>query len=190
MAALILWLAWSAAQTAAPGPRFPVAHRVVSVPLVERNTNWCGPAGLAAVLQYHGKQTSAKEIADAIYLPGFRGSLNLDLLVFARSQGYEAWAGEGSAEKLREAIARERPVVCMVRRENPLASRNHIVVVRGYDTQQGVWFVDSGEGAEETTKAADFEAEWSKCGRWMLVVEGKKIAAPTATERPERCSHD
>jgi hypothetical protein len=65
-----------------------------------RETMGGGAGALAAVLQYHGEQMNAQEIADAIYLPGFRGSLNLDLLVFARSRGYEAWAGEGSAGKL------------------------------------------------------------------------------------------
>lgn len=190
MIALIFSLVWIAVQTAAPGPPLPVAHRLDRVPLVERNTNWCGPAALAAVLQYHGEQTNAQEIAEAIYLPGFRGSLNLDLLVFARNRGYEAWAGEGSVEKLRKELARERPVICMVRRGNPLASRNHIVVVRGYDAKQAVWFLDGGEGAEEVTKATDFDAEWARCGRWMLVVEGKKIGEPAAAERPETCSHD
>ncbi len=184
MAAVIISLMWLAGLTATPGLPLPLAHHLAKVPLVERNINWCGPAALAAVLQYHGEQIKAQEIAEAIHLPGFQGALNLDLLVFARNRGYEAWAGEGSAEKLRQVLVRERPVICMVRRGNPLASRNHIVVVRGYDIEEGVWFLDSGEGAEEVVKAKDFAAEWARSGRWMLVVEGKKINESAAVERP------
>jgi hypothetical protein len=76
----------------------------------------------------------------------------------------------------------------MVRRGNPLVSRNHIVVVRGYDVQRAVWLVDSGEGAEGTVRAADFDGEWSKCGRWMLVVEEKPIGERDPAERTEGCS--
>jgi hypothetical protein len=75
----------------------------------------------------------------------------------------------------------------MVRRSNPLASRNHFVVVRGYDWSRGVWFVDSGEGKEDVLRAADFEAEWGRCDHWMLVVEGKK---PAVTEEQRECSKD
>jgi ABC-type bacteriocin/lantibiotic exporter with double-glycine peptidase domain len=152
----------------------PPSHHIAGVPLVERNTNWCGPAALAAVLRFHGEEVGAEEIAKEIYLPGYRGSLNLDLLIYARQRKFEVWAKEGTAEALRGAVARDRPVICMVRRGNPLASRNHFVVVTGYDETRGEWTLDSGEGKEETMRASDFEGEWGKCGSWMLVVEGRE----------------
>ncbi len=155
----------------------PAAYHIPEVPLVERNTNWCGPAALAAVLQYQGERIGAEEIAGEIYLPGYRGSLNLDLLIFARKRGFEVWAGEGSADTMRAAIARDRPAICMVRRGNVLARRNHFVVVRGYDSERGLWFLDGGGGEEEVFREVDFERQWRECGHWMLVVEGRKRTA-------------
>ncbi len=186
---LLLFLAVAMLQSVGLDPRLPVAHRIAGVPLVERNENWCGPAALAAVLRYHGEETEAKEIAEAIYLPGFRGSLNLDLLVFARTRGYEARAEAGTGPRLREAIARDRPVICMVTRRNPVLSRNHMVVVRGYDRGQAVLFIDGGEGSEQTVRTTDFEAEWAESGRWMLVVEGKAAVDPDVGGGPDTCVH-
>ena len=187
MSALALSLLLALSAAARPGPTGsaqpppPPTYHIAGVPLVERNTNWCGPAALAAVLRYHGEDIAAADIADHIYLPHYRGSLNLDLLVFARKRGFEVWAGEGSPDTMRRAIARDHPVICMVRRGNALARRNHYVVVRGYDVDRQLWFLDSGNGREGIYAEADFDRQWSDCGRWMLVVEGKKPAKATAS---------
>lgn len=188
MSAFVLSLLLALSAAAPPGPAaepldpaqppLPPIYHIAAVPLVERNTNWCGPAALAAVLRYHGEEIAAADIADDIYLPHYRGSLNLDLLIFARKRGFEVWANEGSADAIRRAVARDRPVICMVRRGNVLARRNHYVVVTGYDTERRLWFLDSGNGREETFTEADFEQEWVECGHWMLVVEGKEPTTP------------
>jgi ABC-type bacteriocin/lantibiotic exporter with double-glycine peptidase domain len=184
MVPLLLSLMWFSAHAACGPPQLPAVHRVTGVPLVEGSADLCGPAALAAVLSYHGDRISTSEIADAIHLPSYRGSLNLDLLVFARQRGFEAWTSAGSSDQLRGALAGDRPVICMVRRSNPLAGRNHFVVVKGYDWNRQVWFVDSGEGKDETLRATDFDAEWGRCDHWMLVIEGKKPAGA------ETCAKD
>ncbi len=152
------------------GSTRPAAYHIDGVPLVGARPNWCGPEVLAAVMQFHREEVTAEEIAAEIYLSEFKGALNLDLLLYARGQGFEARAGQGSAEAMREAIAGRLPVIAMVRRGNPLASRNHFVLMRGYDTAAEVWFLDDGDGQEERWSEADFEREWSRVGRWMLMV--------------------
>lgn len=178
MTALVVCITWLAILTAQPAAPLPAVQHLAGVPLAEGTRNWCGPAALAAVLRYQGERTSAKEIADAIYLPSFHGALNLDLLVFARRRGYEASAGAGSAGDMQRALAAGHPVICMLREQHLLASANHFVVVRGYDTAREVWFVDAGEGRERTVRFADFDSDWARCGRWRLVVTGR--ARPTA----------
>ncbi len=169
LSALVLSLL-AAAALATEGP--PKTHTIPDVPLVAQTADWCGPAALAAVLQYHGEEITPDQIAQEVYLPDYRGALNLDLLLYARRRGFEAWAGEGSVHRITGAVCRNRPVICMVRRGNPLAQRNHFLVVTGYDSQKGVWVVDSGAGKRETLGQAHFHSEWQACGRWMLIVEG------------------
>lgn len=151
----------------------PPAHHLVGVPFAERHPNWCGPDALAAVLRFHGAQFTAEEIAREVYLPRSRGSLNLDLLLYARRHGFAVSAESGSAESLRQAVARDRPVICLVRERGLLASSNHYVIVRGYDQRAGVWFVDEGEAREVSRSEQGFEAAWERCNRWMLTVEGR-----------------
>ncbi len=194
VSALVLSLLMALSAAAPPGSAGPLAHanpppppvhHIADVPQVERNTNWCGPAALAAVLRNHGEEIAAGEIADDIYLPHYRGSLNLDLLIYARKRGFEVWANEGSVDAIRMAIARDRPVICMVRRGNVVARRNHYVVVTGYDCDRRLWFLDSGNGREEIYTEADFDREWSNCNHWMLVVEGKTPTMPAPNPAAE-----
>jgi len=153
-----------------PGP--PTSHHIAGVPVMEGQRDWCGPAALASVLAYHGGRVSAADIARDIQLPAYRGSLNLDLLLWARARGYHATAGPGSEDALRRAIALDRPVICMIRQRGPVADRNHFVVVRGYDGEKGVWLVDRGQGREEEIAARNFDRDWAECGRWMLTIDG------------------
>ena len=59
-------------------PTIPAAYRIHGVPFAEPHRDWCGPAALAAVLQYHGEDVNARQIADDIHLPHYRGALTLD----------------------------------------------------------------------------------------------------------------
>jgi len=151
------------------------AHVIHSVPLANYRAGWCGPAMLAAVLQFHGEKVTGEEIAKQLYLPRHRGSLNLDLLLFARAKGYQVWGGEGTRERVEQAVARNRPVICMVSGEGRGQGPNHFVVVRGYDRAQRIWLVDDGAGAQRAKDTGAFEADWARAGRWMLVIEGRKL---------------
>jgi len=175
---VILGLALSLglARGAAPADpqTIPPSHAIRGVPFAAYRSNWCGPAALAAVLQFYGESVTAEDIAKDIYLPDYRGTLNLDLLLYARKRGFDAWAGEGDADTIKRSVAQDRPVICMVRESGRLADRNHYVVVRGYDSVRGVWLADSGDSKEEARRIDDFERRWRDCSHWMLVVRGKR----------------
>ncbi len=165
---------------APPLPPVPPAHHILGVPLAQAQPDWCGPAALAAVLQYHGAPVTAEEIARDIYLPDYRGALTLDLLLWARRQGYEARAESGSPLALKRAIASNHPVICLLRKRGPLADRNHFVVVRGYQDDPPVWLLDAADGRELRVPAPAFERDWRDCRSWMLVIQEKP---PSSGER-------
>jgi len=121
---------------------------------------------------------NARQIADDIHLPHYRGALTLDLLLWARRRGCRAWAKTASADLLKSAIARDRPVICLLRKRGRLADRNHFVIVLGYQDDPPVWLLDTGERRERRIAAPDFERNWRDCGSWMLVVEGRAPSRP------------
>lgn len=167
-------------------PSPPAAHHIRGVPLAEVREDWCGPAALAAVLQFHGEKVAAADIAADIMLPGYHGSLNLDLLLWARKHGMDVWAENATEAKLKRAVAGDRPVICLVRRRGRIADRNHFVIVRGYDDNRRTWLVDDGGGEERARPMDAFDSDWAALGRWMMVVEGRKPAPPPAGDHAGR----
>ncbi len=183
MQAILQQLLWVVAAAAAgvvpkvavpPEPALPPAYHIAGVPLSENHPNWCGPDALAAVLRYFGDTVTVKEIAEDIYRPRYRGSINLDLLVYARRRGYTGEAGAGTALALEQALARDHPVICLIREHGLMASSNHYVILRGYDVKAQVWYVDGGDGREYRASMRAFEEHWKACDRWMLTVRGRK----------------
>jgi len=155
----------------APSPAVPPSHAIQGVPFAAYRNDLCGPAALAAVLQFYGEKVTAEEVARDIYLPNYHGTLNLDLLLYARA-----------AERMKQALAQNRPVVCMVRESGRIADRNHFVVIRGYDNARRIWLSDDGDARQTPRKMDDFERRWRECSHWMLVVNGRKMPAPPARE--------
>src|SRR3989338_11337839 len=50
----------------------------------------CGPASLASVMSFYGEQAGPDEIAQAAYLKGLKGTLMMDLLLYAKGKGFKA----------------------------------------------------------------------------------------------------
>lgn len=156
-----------------PCPTPPAAVAISSVPFVKQHGDWCGPAALASVLQYYGEEITRREIAEAIYLPEMRGSLNLDLLLYPRTLGYETAQSEGDLTTLKAALARGIPVICQIREKSGFTRRYHFVVVFGYDDASRRLLLHSGASASEQWKYGDFEKKWRRADCWMLTIEPK-----------------
>src|SRR5262249_53983998 len=71
----------------------------------------CGPAALAMVLRYYGADADEAAIGRALYLPSARGTLNLELELYARRQGFRARSFAGTLEWAKTELARDRPLV-------------------------------------------------------------------------------
>lgn len=160
------------------GPKRPVSFEIKGVPFVKQRRDWCGPAALASVLQFHGEKITQEQIAAEITLPR-RGTLNLDLLLFARRRGFEAAASAGTAERLKETVAGGLPVICQTEVRDSLGSRTHFVVVYGYDDAKQSYRVHEGTRGAVSVRQAAFQEGWRKGAWWMLVVRPKPKAAPS-----------
>ncbi len=167
--------------------KLPAAAEIKAVPFVKQQGDWCGPAALASVLQFYGEKVSQEEIAREIYLSGVRATLNLDLLLYARGKGYVAEAGEGGLAKLKEEIAAGRPVICLEKERFALSSRNHFVVVFGYDEKAKTFRLHSGSKGNVKRGYDAFDKAWKKGDRWRLTISGKQEKPPekAADEKPQ-----
>ena len=145
-------------------------HLLTTVPFIAQEAYWCGPAALAMVLRYYGAAGDADQIAQALYLASARGTLNLDLEFYARRQGFQARAFEGSLDRLKAEVRQGRPLVVFQDLGAPLGSVPHFAVLVGYDDRAGVVVLHSGTTPYRVVPAALFERAWAARRHWTLLI--------------------
>jgi ABC-type bacteriocin/lantibiotic exporter with double-glycine peptidase domain len=174
-AAVLLLLAVSLAGCAGSLPAGfspPVgAARLANVPFFPQLDYQCGPASLAGVLNYHGKRITPDQVAQAIFRKNIRGTVTIDMVLYARDQGFSARWFNGSVAEIVEAINNGSPLIVMVDYGFSVVSQNHYMVVVGYDP----WGIvaNSGTSRETHISWSDFLPTWERAKRWTLRIEPK-----------------
>lgn len=153
------------------------SERVENVPFHPQTAFQCGPASLAGVLNYYGDPASPGEIADAVFRREIRGTVSLDMVLFARERGFSATFYEGSVENIVDAVDEDEPLVVMVDSGLGPVSLCHYMVLVGY-TGEGV-VVNSGRSREELMPWGVFLSKWQRTKNWTLRV------VPQETEHSE-----
>lgn len=150
-------------------------HLVRNVPFFPQEDYQCGPASLAAVLSYRGVSITPAEVARAVYSRSARGTLNIDMVLYAQSRGLRASQYKGGLDDLRAQIDAGRPLIVLVDYGFSVIRADHFMVVIGYNNEGVV--VNSGRNEEEFIARDDFLKAWEKTGYWTLLVQ------PKATEQ-------
>ena len=174
MAALALLFALSLVGCAgsrssfAPSPPAGAA-RLANVPFFPQLDYQCGPASLAGVLNYYGRRTSPDEAAQAIFRPSIRGTVTLDMVLYARQQGLSARWFSGTVGDIVQAVDDGVPLIVMVDYGFSVVSQNHYMVVVGYDPKGIV--ANSGTSRETHISWSDFLPTWERAKCWTLRIE-------------------
>jgi len=146
---------------------------VEGVPFYPQKEYQCGPASLAAVLNYFGQAVSPEEIAEAIYLPRLKGSLNMDLFHYATAHGVDARIQEGSLEYLQAHLTRQQPVIAFLNLGFTLFPIGHFLVVVGLDPDQQAVIAYSGTEKDKRIPFREFLSDWEKTQYWSLIITPK-----------------
>ena len=174
-AAVLLLLAVSLAGCAGSLPTAfspPVgAARLANVPFFPQLDYQCGPASLAGVLNYYGKRITPEEVARAIFRENIRGTVTLDMVLYAREQGLSARWSSATVGDIVQALDDSIPLIVMVDYGFSVVSKNHYMVVVGYDPKGIV--ANSGISRETHISWSDFLPTWEKAKRWTLRIEPK-----------------
>ncbi len=149
------------------------------VPFYRQRGHECGPAALAMLAAYWGKPVTPEEIAQAIYLPRLRGTLNLDLARYTEQRGLWTRQYCGSLDDVRQKLRAGVPVLVQSRVPVPFVNAHHYWVLIGFDDVRGVLVAHSGTRAYETIPVARFERLWRRADYWTL------LACPTEAARWE-----
>ncbi|MET0519171.1 MAG: PA2778 family cysteine peptidase, partial [Burkholderiaceae bacterium] len=147
----------------------PSRAQLSDVPFIAQDDYECGPAALAMLLQAAGVQARAAELKPQVFLPGRRGSLQLELLVAARRHGLPAYRLAPSLQALLTEIAAGHPVLVFENLSLPIYPVWHYAVVIGYDRERGTLRLHSGRTAEMEMSLSTFERTWARGDSWAMV---------------------
>ncbi|OIO06127.1 MAG: hypothetical protein AUJ49_00330 [Desulfovibrionaceae bacterium CG1_02_65_16] len=150
---------------------------LAGVPFHPQEDHQCGPASLATVLNYLGDPVTPEDIAGAIFRPGLRGTVSLDLALYPRGRGFSTRFFRGSPADVAAAVDAGTPLLVMIDYGFSGVHLFHYMVVTGYDGE-GVR-VNSGRQREQRISWARFLSDWSGADNWALLVERKPGRTPS-----------
>ncbi len=117
-------------------------------------------------MNYWGANVSLEEITREIYSPSAKGTLNLDMILYAKQKGMKSSYYNGGMEDIKNKIDSGYPLIVMVDLGLWIYQQNHFMVVIGYD-QNGV-IVNSGRERLKHIPLRNFIKKWEKTQFWTL----------------------
>jgi len=147
------------------------ARIIENVPFYPQENYQCGPASLAGVLNSWGFNIPPSEIAAEIYSPKARGTLDLDMVLFAEKKGLKANQYRGSLEDLKRNIDSNQPLVVLVDEGFWVYQKDHYMVVVGYE--EGGLIVNSGKERHQLISLGRFQRGWERTNFWTLRITPK-----------------
>jgi len=147
-----------------------IRYYISDVPFFPQSKYQCAPASLASVLNYYGCRVTPGEISKAIYRKRLRGTLSIDLILFAQKMEFNARAYRGDLTDLKNHIAKDRPLIVFQDLGYPLLTIRHFSVVIGYDDAEGILILHSGKRINKVIPYERFLRSWREMDYWTLLI--------------------
>lgn len=167
---------------------------LVDTPFFAQTDHQCGPAALATLLGASGIPVTPEDLDPLVYLPGRRGSLQIEIQAAPRQFGRLSYRIDSQLEAIVAEIAAGRPVLVLHNYGLPFLPRWHYAVAVGFDAQRDRVVLRSGKTRRQEISAANFMRAWDNAGRWGMVLlrpgelpqtpdKGRFLQAAAAFER-------
>lgn len=147
-------------------------HIIQGVPFYAQETNQCGPASLAGVMNFWEIPVSPSDIAREIYSKSAGGTLNMDMVLYPQRKGLVAEQYSGGMDDLRRKIDAGFPLIVLVDKGFSVVEVAHFMVIIGYG--EGGVIVNSGRERGEAIAENDFLRAWRRTNYWTLLIRPKE----------------
>ena len=145
------------------------AVELEATPFYPQERYQCGPAALTTVLEASGAEVTLDDIVNKVYLPGRQGSLQLELLAAARTEGRLPYPVDGTLSSIWQELEAGRPVLVLQNLGVAAIPRWHYAVVVGIDAERGQVILRSGTDERRITPTGTFLHTWRRGGYWGIV---------------------
>ena len=151
-------------------PDLPRQVELTEVPFFPQEDYQCGPAALATMLTHRGVDTAPEQLVGRVYLPGRKGSLQVEMVAAARAHDLLVYPLEPRLEALLAEVAAGNPVLVLQNLAFDSWPQWHFAVVVGYDLVSQTITLRSGTTRRWVGSFHQFERSWAKGNRWAMVV--------------------
>lgn len=142
---------------------------IENVPFFPQDAYKCGPASLASVLNYYGVNESPDDITRQIFSKGAKGTLTIDMFLYAENKGMYVKQYIGNIDDIRKNIDSNNPLIVLVDYGIYFYKKNHFMVIVGYN-EKGI-VVNSGKRKGQFIFYDDFLKIWEKTNFWTLLIK-------------------
>lgn len=161
-----------------------LAVELSDTPFFPQTTHQCGPAALATVLGFHGVTITPEALSSQIYLPGRKGSLQIEMIAAARRHEMLPYQIDGKLLDLFIELAAGNPVLVLQNLSFDWYPKWHYAVVVGYDADRQEIILRSGTTRRWVTPFEVFERTWQRADFWALVMVPIGVVPKTAKPFP------
>ena len=156
----------------------------LQIPFFPQTAYHCGPAALAGLMLHNGVDTSPDELARQVYLPGRKGSLQVEMTAGIRRNALLAYPMEAGAksemEQLLLALDAGFPVLVLQNLGVRWLPQWHYATVTGYDLDTAELLLNSGTQQNYRISFSTFEHTWKRGDYWALLVVPPTTVPPFA----------
>jgi tetratricopeptide (TPR) repeat protein len=163
-------------------PDIPAQVELTEVPFFPQQKYHCGPSSLASVINFRGTPVEPDQIAQMIYVPGLKGSLQIEVEAAVRQFEMLPVQLDGKLESLLRELAAGNPIFVLQNLGLDSLPVWHYEVVVGYDLAERVVILRSGVDARVLRSFALFEKTWQRADHWALVVVSVDTVPATASD--------
>lgn len=150
-------------------PPLPARAELSETAFFAQSAYQCGPAALATTLSAAGIAVDPDALAEQVYLPARRGSLQIEMLAAARRNGAVALEIEPTLSTALQIIAEGYPVAVLQNLGFAWLPQWHYAVLIGYDLDSRNVVLRSGTTYRHVLPMSTFEHTWARSGRWAMV---------------------
>ncbi len=146
----------------------PRSIELSATPFYPQQEYHCGPAALATLLQASGVDVTPATLSPEVFLPGRRGSLQIELIGAARRHGRLPYPLATTAHELVAELADGRPVLVLQNLGPTRLPIWHYAVLIGYDAERNVAILRSGRKKRLEMRWQRFAGTWHRGGRFAF----------------------
>jgi tetratricopeptide (TPR) repeat protein len=152
-----------------PDARLNVDVELLDTPFFPQQQYQCGPAALAAVLLASGIAIHPQDLAPLLYLPGRKGSLQLEIIASIRNSQRIPYIIKPEIGAIAAELQAGRPVLVLQNLGLKILPAYHYAVVVGIQAN-GRIVLRSGTTRRLVMNLDDFLSSWEKAERWAIIV--------------------